>query len=270
MPNLVLHAHDEYISRYIRAYNCWEPVLTEVITELIAYAHALQQDAATHTFVDVGANLGYFSVWVASLPGNIGVVAWEPIHENLQLLRQNVALNNLQDRVTILPYAAGWQGNRLTQFFVNSSNMGVCSSVQLGQPCGTQWVQERDLSQAMREIEPTKQWILKVDVEEQELDLLTSFTLATWAKIDVLILEVAPQNAIEVLALVKPHFDWGLNMGEQLAAGSLREEHNHLAKLERIEEWVWRDVQYQTNIVVCKNSFCPVVVLELPTRVLPV
>ena len=31
---LNLHEGNEYISKYIRAYNCWEPLTTELILEL--------------------------------------------------------------------------------------------------------------------------------------------------------------------------------------------------------------------------------------------
>jgi FkbM family methyltransferase len=252
--HLLLHPHDEYISRYIRAHHCWEPRLTELITELIA---CLPANCDTHTFVDVGANLGYFSVWVASQPANLPVVALEPVHENLQLLRANVALNQLQPQVTILPFAAGCRGTRLTQFFVNTANMGVCSSVQLGLSSSTQWVQEVDLEDALRkeEVPRVHRLILKVDVEEQELDLLNSFSSTLWARMDVLILEVAAKHARQVLALLKLHFVYGLNMGEMLEAGTLHNNHQHLSKLESIESWEWDDVQRQTNVIVMKHNY---------------
>ena len=50
-------------------------------------------------FVDVGANIGYFSVLAACLVGEGGqVFAFEPDPDNFRLLRDNVALNGFSSR----------------------------------------------------------------------------------------------------------------------------------------------------------------------------
>jgi FkbM family methyltransferase len=56
-------------------------------------------------FVDVGANIGYFSLLAAQLVGARGkVLAFEPNQRNCTLLHMSVALNNLAN-VEIYPYA---------------------------------------------------------------------------------------------------------------------------------------------------------------------
>lgn len=54
---------------------------------------------------DIGANIGIYSLYAALRHPGLRVVAFEPEYANLHLLRDNVAANGLQDRVTI--YAMG-------------------------------------------------------------------------------------------------------------------------------------------------------------------
>ncbi|SFM64334.1 methyltransferase, FkbM family [Ectothiorhodospira mobilis] len=76
----------------------WEPELTQ----------ALLEDAARGgLMVEVGANLGYFSLlWAAAHPDN-RVQAFEPAPRNLQLFWQSIRDNQLQDRISVFPVAAG-------------------------------------------------------------------------------------------------------------------------------------------------------------------
>lgn len=68
------------------------------------------------TFLDIGANLGFFTVRAARRLGPRGhVVAIEPHPARFELLRANVALNGL-DNVSALPYAAGSANGRATIF----------------------------------------------------------------------------------------------------------------------------------------------------------
>ena len=53
-----------------------------------------------HVFVDVGANIGYFSLLAATVVGSAGsVFAFEPDPSNFQLLEANVRLNDFEDIV---------------------------------------------------------------------------------------------------------------------------------------------------------------------------
>ncbi len=57
-------------------------------------------------FVDLGANLGFFSVLAAKAMGPTGRVhAFEPTPATARLLRENVAYNSVEDRVTVVERA---------------------------------------------------------------------------------------------------------------------------------------------------------------------
>lgn len=61
----------------------------------------------TAVLVDVGANMGYFSLLWASMNKANRVIAFEAAPRNLEILKTNIALNNLSDRVALVPKAAG-------------------------------------------------------------------------------------------------------------------------------------------------------------------
>ena len=68
-------------------YGTWEPEVTGVITSTVKPGM---------TVIDIGAHVGYYSLLLAKCVGPTGrVFSFEPLHENLALLRKNVQLNNL-------------------------------------------------------------------------------------------------------------------------------------------------------------------------------
>lgn len=58
-------------------------------------------------FVDVGANIGLYSVYAALSRPASRVIALEPEYANLHLLRDNLVANGLEDRVTAYSIALG-------------------------------------------------------------------------------------------------------------------------------------------------------------------
>ncbi|WP_297845383.1 FkbM family methyltransferase [Pseudomonas sp.] len=74
----------------------YEPGVTAVILRVLAEGM---------TFIDIGANIGYFSVLAAKRVGNQGkVFAVEPYPYNIKILHTNIELNSLNN-VEILPFA---------------------------------------------------------------------------------------------------------------------------------------------------------------------
>ena len=89
--SLQLHdQHDLFVSRRIREEGLWEPFETSLV---------LASLSPGAVFVDVGANLGYFTVLAAHQVGETGrVFAFEPDPENFSLLQGNLTLNGLEQR----------------------------------------------------------------------------------------------------------------------------------------------------------------------------
>ena len=58
-------------------------------------------------FVDVGANMGYFSLLWAGINPRGRVIAFEAAPRNIKLVTHNIEQNGLADRITLVPKAAG-------------------------------------------------------------------------------------------------------------------------------------------------------------------
>jgi FkbM family methyltransferase len=105
---------DIYISRAIAAEGIWEPSETDFLLSVLAPGQV---------FVDVGANIGYFSLVAAAAvrPGG-AVIAFEPEQENFQLLEENCRLNGL-DNVLCCKAALG-DADSQGQLYLNEENRG--------------------------------------------------------------------------------------------------------------------------------------------------
>src|SRR5687768_14085806 len=62
---------------------------------------ALAENAGCGTFIDVGANIGAYTLFATLVPTIQRIVAFEAIPETARELRANLALNGLQPRVEV-------------------------------------------------------------------------------------------------------------------------------------------------------------------------
>jgi FkbM family methyltransferase len=119
---------------YLRQFNKWRPLYEvarlalcprvsmydlipgDIISGNIAfngfYELALSREIASLSregtlFVDVGANMGYFSLLWAGLNPRGRVIAYEAAPRNIKLVAHNIEQNGLADRITLVPKAAG-------------------------------------------------------------------------------------------------------------------------------------------------------------------
>jgi FkbM family methyltransferase len=116
-PGLKMQVHDsgdQMISTRLKRDRCWEAYETRLTLE-----HLKPGD----TYVDVGANIGYYTLIAAQRVGPEGkVIAYEPDPKNFSLLEANVALNNLP-QVQIFPYAL-YDKDFEGELFLSENNFG--------------------------------------------------------------------------------------------------------------------------------------------------
>jgi FkbM family methyltransferase len=112
---LRLHRHpDQAICGPLRQGQLFEPHVLAVLSDLLTPGAVC---------LDVGANLGWFTVIASRLVGSRGrVLALEPDPANLRLLRRNVALNGCTN-VTVVAAAAG-AGKGRAQLYRSNENLG--------------------------------------------------------------------------------------------------------------------------------------------------
>ena len=93
----------------------YEPALVRAINRLLAPGDV---------FVDIGANIGFFSVLAAQLVGPAGrVLAFEPHPGAREILRAAIAANRLEDRIEVIEAAVGAPGRTTTRLFVTDNSM---------------------------------------------------------------------------------------------------------------------------------------------------
>lgn len=79
-------------------------VMAEVI-EIAEQAVGRQPLLAGRTFIDIGANIGTTTIPALLRFGARDAIAFEPVPENVRLLRCNVIANAVDDRVRVMPMA---------------------------------------------------------------------------------------------------------------------------------------------------------------------
>lgn len=141
-------------------------------------AHCLRPD---ELFLDVGANVGAFSVMAAKVC-QARCIAFEPVTTSCDLLMRNIQLNGIGDRVEVQRCAVGGQ---IGQVFV-SSDLGARNMV----------TDNRAVGQAVEQIaldsladDGLKPKIIKIDVEGYETNVIkgAAKTLSTSSLLALLV-----------------------------------------------------------------------------------
>lgn len=259
-----MHVHDgdEYISNYIRSYKCWEPLTTELLNELLV-VHAPQFQ--NHVFLDIGANIGYFSLLVAA-HNIMPVIAIEPVHENLQVLYLSLQSNQFVHPVVVLPCAVGSE-TKVISMNIDLLNLGCCSTRDNMMYNKKQFVQQHVLTDCLRDVAASarvpdlhlKRYIVKMDVELQELPLLRSLPVHFFERVDVFIIEISV-DVLTTFDLLSPHFDKGLLLETSKTGMVMREASvglcSHLDRLvdiDALREQVSQLTEHQVDLWLVKS-----------------
>lgn len=113
---LYIHGEqDQYVSRRIREEGIWEPYETSLVLSMLK---------SGDVFVDVGANIGYFSIIAASVVQDGGTVfAFEPDPANFQLLQESAVLNGQQNVINAVEAGLADDSGE-GQLYLSQDNLG--------------------------------------------------------------------------------------------------------------------------------------------------
>lgn len=158
---------DKHVSRKIREQGLWEPFETSLIMSRLQ---------AGDVFVDVGANIGYFTIIAASLVGEQGqVYAFEPDPENYRVLQKNCAHNLSQPNVHAV---RGGLSSRdcAAQLYLSEDNLGdhqVYSNGGVREQLDITLYQGADYLRRRREHDHCETIdLIKVDTQGSEYDVM--------------------------------------------------------------------------------------------------
>jgi FkbM family methyltransferase len=156
---------DDVIPRRIYEFGVWEPFVSAVAIALLKPGD---------TFIDVGANVGYYSVVAASVVGRAGlVVAIEPMAEARAQLERHLSMNGA-DSARVIAAAVAPTAGEISLYRGPGDNLGRSTTIQVDDLSFVGTVPAAPLAKLVG-LETLKSVsLMKIDIEGDELTLLRS------------------------------------------------------------------------------------------------
>lgn len=158
------------------------------------------QPTIGEVFIDVGAHVGKYTLQVARIVGDEGlVIALEPHPGNYRALLTGIQLNGFRNIVTFK--VAAWNRNCKLRLFIHEA--AVYHSAKTDAGLGYVEVEARTIDEVIADLSVKQVDWIKIDAEDAEMEVLQGLkkTLAKYAP--RLILEVQWKNLKDVLNLME-------------------------------------------------------------------
>jgi FkbM family methyltransferase len=139
------------------------------------------------TVIDIGANIGAFSIFALLKSPDLKVIAFEPSAKTFRQLRQNIKLNKLDNRVSLINKAVAGKKGKIRLYDAGVS--GLRSVYKTRGEKKSELVNVITLREIFTSHRITKCDFLKIDCEGAEYEILFSTTQSLFKKIDRISLE---------------------------------------------------------------------------------
>jgi FkbM family methyltransferase len=145
-------------------------------------------------FLDIGANIGYFSLLAANSEPTSKVISFEPAKDLFQKLEENISINTFKN-ITTLNVAVG-EINEETELFISGSdNLGMSSFRQPGNYSGKkEKVKVVTIDSWFKTAGLSKVDLIKLDIEGSELAALKGMQETLQNFKPLVIAEVNPET----------------------------------------------------------------------------
>ncbi len=173
--DICLNPNDHEVSPSIGATGWYEPHITELFRKLVKRGM---------TVVDIGANIGWYTLMAAKLVGPTGIImAYEPEPVNFAILDRSIALNGFSNVKLMRKCVSDADGECI--LYLSEENPGGHSTIQ---KVGVQAIKVESvtLDSALCDIDQID--VMKIDIEGGESSALTGAT-KTLEKTNHLIIE---------------------------------------------------------------------------------
>lgn len=172
--------------------------LSEVFNEKI---YNFKPKKSTYTVIDIGANIGDFSIFAASKSKNVKVYSFEPIKTTYRQLLNNIGLNSLEKQIIPFNLAVGGSKKRLKLFVSKLS--GLASIYKTRGEKEYKTVDCTTLADIFSTNKISRCHYLKIDCEGAEYQIIKKCPEKTLKKIDFMAIEyhdIVPGESPDSLA----------------------------------------------------------------------
>jgi FkbM family methyltransferase len=155
---------NDLVQGYIYYFGVWEPNLTEFIQRSIG-------SQSHRTFIDVGANVGYFTLLASRLLPHGRVIAIEAFPSIYEKLLKNISINNCSN-VRTVPFAVTETTQQLSMFHAGQDNEAATTSVVGTFSSAPIRVDGKSLADLLTASEISSVRLIKIDVEGAEYSVV--------------------------------------------------------------------------------------------------
>lgn len=130
-----------------------------------------QQQEKPFVFYDIGANTGYYGILATIISNKIKSYSFEPVKKHVEILKESIYLNRLEDRVKVFEMALG---NKSGETIINLSGSGstIIDGFNNISSDKTAKIQIETLAEMFSSGKIELPDFIKMDVEGSELDVL--------------------------------------------------------------------------------------------------
>ncbi|WAM30839.1 FkbM family methyltransferase [Caldicellulosiruptor naganoensis] len=144
--------------------------------------------------IDIGANIGNHTVFIASLKRVKKVVSIEPYEYSFKILLKNIELNGLNEKVVPLQIALGNSNGRCKLIIENKNNLGGCKVAK----DETGNITLETLDKIVGQLNLKRVDLIKIDVEGMELEVLEGSIQTLLYYKPILYVEILNENFSKV------------------------------------------------------------------------
>lgn len=145
----------------------------QTILELAAldYYHLAKMNWNPDIIIDAGGNTGLFTLAACTRWPSSEITCYEPMPENIEIIKKHLELNGFLNRVKLIPAAIG-DSNRKSKFFIRDANRGsLDNALEYGDSIEVNVKHFWEDYQSIR----GKKVLIKFDIEGAEFEVLRDF-----------------------------------------------------------------------------------------------